>query len=101
MNNIRDEIRNYDLSQLNSLREFIQELITSKNNQSKRTVWRVCSWGICHGNFREDEYLKAAAFLLEKSKEIHADEHSCRREKQLEIIGEKVPESEYEDYFNG
>lgn len=101
MNNIRDEIRNYDLSQLNSLREFIQELITSKNNQSKRTVWRVCAWGICHGNFREDEYLKAAAFLLEKSKEIHADERSSRREKQLEIIGEKVPESEYEDYFNG
>ena len=95
MGNLREEIRGYDLSQLSSLSEFVGELITSKKNQNKRTVWRVCSWGVCHGNFREDDYLEAAAFLLTKSKEIHADENSCRREKQLEIVGERVPESEY------
>lgn len=101
MSKLREEIRGYDLSQLNSLSEFVGELITRKKNQDKRTVWRVCSWGMCHGNFREDEYLKAAAFLLEKSKEIHADENSCRRDRQLEIVGERVPDSEYEGYFNG
>ncbi|EOU1312213.1 hypothetical protein [Klebsiella quasipneumoniae] len=72
MSNVRDEIRTFDLDQLRSLSEFVGGLIVRKENEPRRTVWRVCSDGICLGNFREDEYLKAAAFLLEKATEIDA-----------------------------
>lgn len=100
MSNIRDEIRTFDLDQLRSLREFVGDLIARKEDEPRRTVWRVCSDGICLGNFREDEYLKAAAFLLEKATEIDADPTSDRRDRRLEILSQRVIESEYEGWFD-
>ncbi|WP_312740471.1 hypothetical protein [Cedecea neteri] len=97
----RESIRELDLRQLESLSEFVSKLINSKKAERKRTVWRVCVRGMCYGNFREDEYLKAAEFLAAKAKEIDADPINDRRDRQLEIVGERVPDSEYEEWFNG
>ena len=83
MTNVRDEIRVLDLDQLRSLREFVGDLIARKESETRRTVWRVCSDGICYGNFREEEYLKAVAFLAEKAAEIDADPTSDRRDRRM------------------
>jgi hypothetical protein len=99
-NNLRDEIRSLDLDQLRSLREFVGGLITRKEDEPRRTVWRVCSDGICLGNFKEDEYLKAATFLLEKANEIDTDPLSDRRDRRLEVLSHLVIESEYETWFD-
>lgn len=102
MNNPRDKIRTYDLEQLRSLEEFIQELITEKQNQIKRTVWRVSdSFGFVHKNFREEEYQKAADYVPEVARKIDSQPDLSPREREIRIIGERFPESEYEDFFNG
>lgn len=101
MSKLRDEIRAFDLDQLRALREFVGDLISKKESESRRTVWRVCSDGICFGNFREDEYLKAVEFLMEKAIEIDADPTSDRRDRRIEIISQRVIESEYEGWFDG
>ncbi|EES7498731.1 hypothetical protein GW737_11630 [Escherichia coli] len=100
MSNVRDEIRTFDLDQLRSLCEFVGDLIARKENEPRRTVWRVCADGICFGNFREDEYLKAVAFLAEKAAEIDADPTSGWRDRRMEILSHRVIESEYESWFD-
>ena len=100
MSKLRDEIRTLELDQLRSLREFVGDLIARKEAESRRTVWRVCSDGICLGNFREDEYLKAVAFLAEKASEIDADPTSDSRDRRMEILSHRVIESEYEGCFD-
>ncbi|HBW9583323.1 TPA: hypothetical protein RRW88_003180 [Klebsiella pneumoniae] len=100
MSNVRDEIRTFDLDRLRSLREFVGDLIARKEEESRRTVWRVCSDGICYGNFREEEYLKAVAFLAEKAVEIDANPTSDRRDRNMEILSHRVIESEYEGWFD-
>ncbi|MEK0228506.1 hypothetical protein WMC70_10865 [Klebsiella variicola] len=100
MSNVRDEIRTFDLDRLRSLREFVGDLIARKEEEPRRTVWRVCCGGICYENFREDEYLKAAEFLLKKAREIDADAFSDRSDRRLEIISRRVIESEYEGWFD-
>jgi len=99
VSNLRDEVRTFDLDQLRSLREFVGDLIAIKEDEPRRTVWRVCSDGICLGNFRENEYLKAVAFLLEKASAIDADPTSGRRDRRMEILSHRVIESEYEGWF--
>ncbi len=100
MSKLRDEIRAFELDQLRSLREFVGDLIARKEDEPRRTVWRVCSDGICFGNFRENEYLKAVAFLAEKAAEIDADPTSDRRDRRMEILSLRVIESEYEVWFD-
>lgn len=102
MSHPREVIKNYDLSQLQSLDEFVKGLIAAKKNQAKRTVWRVCdSFGLVHENFREEDYQKAADFVSLVAKEMDGKPDFSPREKEIRLIGERVPESEYEDFFNG
>lgn len=101
MSNIRNEIVRMDKMQMESLLEYLQERIREKREEEKRTVWRVCDKYLCLGNFREDEYLKAAEFLLEKAKEMSNDHSLTDKERQLDLVAERVPASEYEEYING
>lgn len=52
------------LDQLRYARDKANEKIAAAEAQPKRTVWRVCRGGICEGNYREEEYEKAADHLL-------------------------------------
>ena len=102
MSNLRDEIRRYDLYQLRALEEFMQGLIAAKKNEDRKTVWRLCdNSGICHANFREGEYLKAAEHFAVIAKELDSDPHNTIRDRELRLVAERVPESEYDGYFNG
>lgn len=52
-------------------------------------------------NFREEDYLKAVECLAAEAEKINADEHSTNKERELRIVAERVPASEYEGWFNG
>ncbi|WP_035607515.1 hypothetical protein [Edwardsiella tarda] len=101
MSNLRDEVINFDLDQLRSLQNFVVELISRKEDEPRKTVWRVCSGGVCYGNFREEEYLKAVALLLEMAKKIDENPDSDRRDRHIDVSSIRVVESEYESWFQG
>lgn len=101
MSNLRLQVQSLELYQLRDLRRFVGELIISKENETKKTVWRIVSGGVCHGNFREEEYLNAVQFLADMARKIDSEEGSDRHDRSLLISSERVPYSEYEGYFNG
>lgn len=99
MSTISEQIKGYDLDQLRALRDNVLELINSKLEEEKKTIWRVVDRWRCWGNFREDEYLLAVVCLANKAKELDANPASDRKDRELQIVGERVVASEYEDYF--
>lgn len=99
MSSYSEMIEGYDVEQLRNLRDIISEKICNKEKEEKKIVWRVVNRGICYGNFREEQYVKAAEFLLEHAKETDAESSSGRLDRHLELISERVPQSEYEDWF--
>ncbi|MCX9039822.1 hypothetical protein NLN82_27925 [Citrobacter portucalensis] len=99
MSTISEQLKEYDLDQLRSLRDNVVELINSKQEEEKKTVWRVVDRYLCWGNFREDEYLLAVACLADKAKELHAEPTSDRCDRELQIVAKRVAISEYEAYF--
>ncbi|HHR6445334.1 TPA: hypothetical protein ACS773_002117 [Providencia alcalifaciens] len=94
----RDQIKDLDLDQLVDFRSVISDAISRKQDEKKLTVWRVISRGLCYGNFRHDEYMKAVACLAKQAEEFFND--GAEYEMSMEIVAEKIPESEYEDWFN-
>ncbi|MCM8742352.1 hypothetical protein [Pseudomonas koreensis] len=52
------------LDQLVYARDQIDQKIKAAHAQPKRTVWRVCNGSICEGNYREEDFEKAANHLL-------------------------------------
>ncbi|MBT2773791.1 hypothetical protein J7J47_16330 [Halomonas sp. ISL-60] len=91
-----------DTDQLYNAQSIIAELIKKKTDEPKRVVWRVCDDFMCLGNFREEDYLKAVEFMAEKAKQKYADEPNDKlrhKQLQIEIKPERVPESEYESFF--
>lgn len=42
----------------------LDEQIKKAEEAPKRTIWRVCTDGLCVGNYREEDYEKAAAHLV-------------------------------------
>lgn len=101
VSNIIQQLQDYDLYQLQSLRNHINELIAQKKQEEKRVVWRVMDAFMAVDNFREEDYLKAVECLAAAAEKIHADEHSTNKERELRIVAERVPTSEYEGWFNG
>ncbi|ELY3414410.1 hypothetical protein SMW93_003623 [Cronobacter sakazakii] len=101
MSDLINAISQLDKDQLESLREVIDERLKEKREEEMRTVWRVCDLCLCLGNFREEEYLKAAEFLLETAKEMMNDPSLCDKEKCLELKCLRVSASEYEEYVDG
>ena len=92
-----DDIKDLDLDQLINFRNVISDAIERKQDEKKLIVWRVISRRLCFGNFRHDEYMKAVEKLAAQAKEFldAGDEYSMN----IEIVAEKVPESEYEEWF--
>tara|TARA_R110000850_G_scaffold121623_4_gene239397 strand:- start:1286 stop:1906 length:621 start_codon:yes stop_codon:yes gene_type:complete len=91
-----------DTDQLYNAQSIVADLIKRKTDETKRVVWRVCDDFMCLGNFREEEYLKAVDFMAEKAKEKHSEEPPGRlwhKELQIELKPQRVPESEYESFF--
>lgn len=99
MSTISEQLKDYDLEQLRSLRDHVLERINSKMEEEKKTVWRVVDRWTCWGNFHEGEYLLAVECLASKAKELDADPISDRQDRELQIVGERVVISEYEGYF--
>lgn len=52
------------LDQMRYARDQMAENISAAEAQPRRMVWRVCRGGVCKGNYREDQYEKAADHLL-------------------------------------
>lgn len=96
---IPEFINSLTTEQLLKCRELADEAIGVKRKESKKIVWRVCADGLCYGNFRTEDYVKAAECLLETAEEIWEPEHPDEKSLCLEIVKESVPESEYESYF--
>jgi hypothetical protein len=94
------------LDQLRFARSEADAKIKAAEAQPKRTVWRVCLSGYCDGNYREDEYEKAADHLVRIFKEkfmkeaagfVEAPYGTGIFERQLpSISAERVTQFEYE-----
>lgn len=94
----RDQIKDLDLDQLIDFRSVLSDAISRKQDEKKLTVWRVISRGMCYGNFRHDEYMKAVECLAKQAEKFFNDGDEFYM--NIEIFAEKLPESEYEDWFN-
>lgn len=92
-----------DEDQLQLARDEAASLIKAKRDEAKRVVWRVCDDTMCLGNFREDDYLGAVEFMANEAKrmrqEIGDGPIRYPRTLEIQIKPERVPESEYEDFF--
>lgn len=62
------------LDQMRYARDQMDEKIKKAEEQPKRTVWRVCVGGWVDGNYREEDFEKAADHLLRIFKERFARE---------------------------
>ncbi|WP_405470635.1 hypothetical protein ACGTI2_08355 [Morganella morganii] len=93
----KSEIEGLDIDQLRNFRDAINEAISQKEEETKRTVWRVCDRWMCLGNFREDDYLSAVDLLVETAKQRNAE--GDMESMSIEIVRQRVPESEYESWF--
>ncbi|WP_340052081.1 hypothetical protein [Pseudomonas proteolytica] len=69
------------LDQMKYARDQMAEKIKAAEAQPKRTVWRVSNGSICEGNYREEEFEKAADHLLRIYKAKFMDEAPCWIEK--------------------
>ncbi|MCJ8207673.1 hypothetical protein [Pseudomonas sp. RGM2987] len=59
-----DWVKTLTLDQMRYARDQMAEKIKAAEAQPKRTVWRVSNGIICEGNYREEEFEKAADHLL-------------------------------------
>ena len=69
-----DWIAALTIDQLRFARDAMDEKIKAAEAQPKRTVWRVSNGSICEGNYREEEFEKAADHLLRIYKAKFMDE---------------------------
>ncbi|HEM7186232.1 TPA: hypothetical protein U2I61_000674 [Providencia rettgeri] len=94
----KSQIEGLSLEQLRNFRDAINESIRQKEDEKKRTVWRVCGRWQSYGWFREDDYLGAVEKLRELAEKLNDDGEP--KHLSISIEPEFVPESEYEDWFN-
>ncbi len=62
------------LDQMRHAVDLMNEKIKAAEEQPKRTVWRVCSGITCVGNYREEEFEKAADHFLRIFKGVFMEE---------------------------
>ncbi|WP_235376703.1 hypothetical protein [Pseudomonas putida] len=62
------------LDQMRYARDKMTEKIKAAEAQPKRCVWRVCRGGLAEGNYREEDFEKAADHLLRIFKGHFAEE---------------------------
>lgn len=99
----KEMINGFDLESLENFHSVISGAIAEKKAEETKIVWRVCDQWLCKGNFREEDYLKAVDFMAEKAKKAYGDlkDELTRSSRDLcfEIQLQRVPVSEYEDWF--
>lgn len=92
-----------DLDQVRCARDEADAIIKAKTEEPKRTIWRVCDDLMCRGNFRDTQYMEAVEFMAEQGKKLYAKHGNAlpkrARDLQLELVPLRVPESEYESWF--
>lgn len=93
----KDRIKGLTLDQLRCFSSVINKTIDQKKSEEKRIVWRVCDKWVCHGNFREDDYLSAVKCLAEQAEKLHSENKIDSM--GISIERENVPISEYESWF--
>lgn len=59
-----DWVKTLTIDQMRYARDQMAEKIKAAEAQPKRTVWRVSNGSICEGNYREEDFEKAADHLL-------------------------------------
>lgn len=99
MTSITDYLSGLDESQLKFCYEKAGKMLEAKRREEKKIVWRVFSGGICYGNFRTEDYLKALDCVVETGKEEWDPTDLDNPSLKIEIVAERVPASEYESYF--
>lgn len=104
--NLREQVKALDRDQMASLRSYIGELIAEKDHEEKRVVWRVCSGGVCYGNFRTEDYAGAVACLADLGARkllegmVDGRIRYSTRDLEIRIVSEETPASEYESWFD-
>jgi len=94
------------LDQMRYARDQMAEKIKKAEEKPKRIVWRVCVGGWVDGNYREEDFEKAADHLLRIFKERFAQEArdfinepfgtNRFREEVPHIVPERVTQHEYD-----
>ena len=93
-------LRTLDLDQLRYARDRANGLIAEKEAEKKLTVWLVQDRHMNLAWFAADDYLKAAAALLEEARRrATRTEPPSRSEGELRLVPTLVPESEYPEWF--
>jgi len=99
MTSIPDYLNGLSETQLKCCYEKAGEMLEAKQNEKKKIVWRVCAGRMCYGSFRTEDYLKALDCVVETGKEEWDPTDLDNPCLNIEVIAERVPESEYESYF--
>ena len=88
-----------DRDQLAHLMSLASERIAAIDHEEKKVVWSMEDRDIRYAFFGDDEYVKGAAALLEKAKELAAKPNLKPRDKALHLVPIFVPASEYASYL--
>lgn len=99
MMGIPEYIAGLDRDQLAHLRNLASQRIADIDREEKKVVWCVQDRDICYAYFGGDDYVKGAATLLEKAKELEAKPNLKSRDKELRLVPIFVPASEYASYL--
>lgn len=101
-----DWVAQMDVDQKRFALGLLEKEIKKIDEAPKRTVWRVCIGGACEGNYREEEYEKAADHLLrifkdrfmEEARDFLAKPYGWMRftEELPHVTPERVSQIEYE-----
>ena len=88
-------LKGLNYSQLQYARQRCDELIQAKNKEAKRKVWVVSDTGIKYKYFQEDEYVRAAEFLLSLARKNAAEGDI----EALELSSEFLMKCDWDELF--
>ncbi|AXN57773.1 hypothetical protein [Acinetobacter phage ABPH49] len=88
-------VRDLGLDDLSSLSESLENRRALLRDEEKKTVWRIVDRWMCYGNYREEDYVRAAQGLAAHATKIFNDGERDRGDLELHIQAERLPASEY------
>lgn len=91
-------VKDMDLDELSALSESLEKRRASLHEESKKTVWRIVDRWACYGNYREEDYVKAANCLARHATNIFNEGERGFGDLELQIVGERMPASAYEKW---
>jgi hypothetical protein len=93
-----DYVKDMTLDDLSNLSEALENKRTRLLEEKRMTVWRVSDRWLCYGNYREEDYVKAAKCLARHAEKIYLEGERNRSDLELHIVAERMPLSEYEGW---